>query len=62
MLLRIVELLKLPGTGEGAREEPRGAKDIALDIARPEAPGPEVCGASLSRLVLKVVLAYGTDD
>lgn len=35
MLLRIVLLLKLPGTGEGASEEPRGAKDIAFDMARP---------------------------
>jgi hypothetical protein len=55
-------LLKLPGTGEGASEEPRGAKDTALAIARLAVPGPADCGASRSKLVLKVVLAYEADD
>ena len=54
--LRIFEL-KLPGAGEGAREEPRGAKDIfELERAPPAAEGRN---PSLSRLGRKILLAYG---
>jgi len=44
--------LKLPGAGEGAREEPRGAK-VEFDIFRGALSGAK---PSRSKLVLEVVV------
>lgn len=53
--LRIFEL-KLPGAGEGAREEPRGAKDM-YELERALLPAAEGRSPSLSRLGREVLLA-----
>jgi hypothetical protein len=59
--LRMLEL-KLPGAGDGASDDPRGANDIELfDVVRGALPGVADWAPSLSKLPRAVVLLYGTD-